>query len=120
MSENDILATKKQIRKTRENIRNDIISDNDCKKYSFLEEHSYFIMASMTNVINKKFKKNNFKTAESFYSQLELQSKQDGKTDVVLILLDKLKLLENASHFFQTEINKYKIHKSFDVQVKFY
>lgn len=60
MSETDILATKKQVRKAGENIRNDRAND-DYKIIASWRSIHIPIMTSMVNAINIKLKKNNLK-----------------------------------------------------------
>lgn len=61
MSETDILATKKQVRKAGENIRNNRANDDDYKIIASWRSIHIPIMTSMVNAINKKLKKNNLK-----------------------------------------------------------
>ena len=63
MSENDILTTKKQVRKAGENIKNNIADDNDYKTIASWRSIHVPIMTSMVNAINKKLNSKNLKAA---------------------------------------------------------
>ena len=62
-------------------------------------KHYYFVVLlnlKRRTLIIRGYKKNNFRLAEKYYNSVEQQSKRNGNTDVVLISLDKVRLLQKA------------------------
>lgn len=75
------------------------VSSKNIENQAKLKQNYYFIVLLDLNrrtLTIRGYKKNDFQTAEDYYNLLEQQSKQNGNTDVVLISLDKLKLLKRA------------------------
>ncbi len=75
------------------------VSSKNIENQAQLKQNYYFIVLLNLNrrtLIIYGYKKNNLQAAEDHYTYLEQQSKRNGDTDVVLISLDKIKLLKRA------------------------